>query len=200
MATGARHCCAPPRGCFGTRALPPPARAISPRRRACPRAHPSITESQQALLAAVVQEGMDRALVRQPAALTLAEAVAVTKRCPRSPRERLRVPVRNRLDVSLGPDSDFITVMRHEWRSLLPAEREAAMRLEDAYEASWTAVLRVLHDAGPMDGDLRVAHPLLFGAVHWTAQWYDPARVGQGRYTLDKLADQALRVFLGPRP
>lgn len=144
-------------------------------------------ESKEALLAAVMQEGMERALQRQRAAI----AESVVERTP-DPRECLRVLVRSHLDVLLGPDSDFIPVMLYEWRSLSAAQRAEVNRLKDNYEGTWVPVLRALHDSGELRGDPGLARLMLFGALNWSVQWFDPAR----RASLDDLADTALQLFL----
>jgi TetR/AcrR family transcriptional regulator, cholesterol catabolism regulator len=144
-------------------------------------------ESKEALLAAVMQEGVERALQRQRAAI----AESVMERAP-DPRECLRVLVRSHLDVLLGPDSDFIPVMLYEWRSLSEAQRSEVNRLKDDYEGTWVPVLRALHESGELRGDPGLARLMLFGALNWSVQWFDPAR----RASLDELADTALQLFL----
>ena len=144
-------------------------------------------DSKEALLAAVMQEGMERALRRQLAAIGAAVEAGMA-----APRDCLRVLVRSHLDVLLGPDSDFIPVMLYEWRSLSPAQRAEINRLKHAYEASWVPVLRALHDSGELRGDPGLARLMLFGALNWSVQWFDPAR----RASLDDLADNALQLFL----
>lgn len=144
-------------------------------------------ESKEALLAAVMLEGMDSALQRQQAAMV----ASVNAPMP-LPRDRLRVLVRSHLEVILGPDSDFIPVMLYEWRSLSAEQRSEVNRLKDAYEAAWVPVLRALHDSGELRGDPGLARLMLFGALNWSVQWFDPAR----RASLDDLADTALQLFL----
>lgn len=153
-------------------------------------------ENKEALLAAVMQEGMERAMVRQQAAMDAASATAQAQGRTLSARDCLRVLVRNQFDVLLGPESDFIPVMLYEWRSLSDAQRGEVTRLKDLYESVWTPVLRALHASGEMAGDPRVARLMLFGAVNWSAQWYDPARIGQGGNSLDELTDITLQLFL----
>ena len=134
-----------------------------------------------------MQEGMERALQRQRAAI----AESVSERLPDA-RECLRVLVRSHLDVLLGPDSDFIPVMLYEWRSLSLAQRTEVNRLKDAYEGDWVPVLRALHGSGELRGDPGLARLMLFGALNWSVQWFDPAR----RASLDDLTNAALQLFL----
>ena len=92
----------------------------------------------------------------------------------------------------LGPDSAFIPVMLYEWRSLTPAQREAVDQLRRDYEAMWVLPLRTLHAAGELAGDPALARLMIFGALNWAVQWYDPQR----RATLDDLTDTAINLFL----
>ena len=75
-------------------------------------------DSKQALLGAVMTEGMRSALQHQAQALAALPAGA-------SARERFAALVRSHFDVLLGPQSDFIPVMLYEWRLLQPEQRAA---------------------------------------------------------------------------
>lgn len=148
-------------------------------------------ESKQALLGAVMLEGMERALAAQARAMQ----IAVDAGEPIDARAALRVLVRNHLDVLLGPESDFIPVMLYEWRSLSEAQRREVNALRRDYEAVWNPVLEALQAQGLLRGDVRLARLMIFGALNWAVQWFDPAR----RATLDTLADAALDLFLQER-
>lgn len=150
-------------------------------------------ESKEALLAAVMLEGMQGALQRQNAALArLAPDAGV--------RERLRVLVRNHFDVLLGPDSDFIPVMLYEWRSLDTTQRSEVNRLKDSYEAAWVPVLEALHATRQLAGDPVLARLMIFGALNWSVQWYAPpsgrSARSRARASLDELTTAALQLFL----
>ena len=150
-------------------------------------------ESKSAMLHAVMQAGM--------AEVSASQAQLLRQLGARAPAlERLRALIRHHLGVVVGPDSHFIPVMLYEWRSLSDAQRGEITRLKDLYESVWTPVLRALHASGEMAGDPRVVRLMLFGAVNWSAQWYDPARVGQGGSSLDELADITLQLFLKDPP
>lgn len=153
-------------------------------------------ENKEALLAAVMCEGMQRALARQQTAIQAADANALTRGVAMTPRERLRVLVRNQLDVLLGPDSDFIPVMLYEWRHLRESQREEVSRLKADYEAAWVPVTQALQQSGALRGDPSLSRLMLFGALNWSVQWYDPARTAQGGASLDDLADNTLTLFL----
>jgi AcrR family transcriptional regulator len=142
-------------------------------------------ESKGALLAAVMEEGMRAAIERQGAALE-----AAGDRIPAS--QRLRVLVRNHFDVLLGAGSDFIPVMLYEARSLTPKQRRAITDLQSDYERAWVPVLEQLLAAGKLKGDVKLTRLLIFGALNWSAQWYD-RRKGA---SLDELTDAALALFI----
>ena len=150
-------------------------------------------ENKQALLAAVMKEGMHSALLRQTAALAKLNV-------EETPGARLAALVRNHLEVLLGPDSDFIPVMLYEWRRLAPEQVGEVTALKDAYEAAWVPVLSALHASGQLAGDPVLARLMIFGALNWAVQWYRPpparASRGQRRATLDDLTTTALRLFL----
>lgn len=148
-------------------------------------------DNKEALLAAVMQEGMQSATARQADAM--ARATAPMKRGQTlTAREALRVLVRNHFDVLLGPDSDFIPVMLYEWRSLSEAERIEVKRLKDGYEAVWVPVLQALRASGELRGDPALSRLMIFGALNWSVQWYDPSR----NASLDDLTEAALQLFL----
>ena len=143
-------------------------------------------QSKQALLYAVMQEGMARAQVRQAQVLKTLDA--------RTPaQERLRILVREHFEVLLGPDSDFIPVMLYEWRSLTPEQRHDIAAQRDAYEATWMPALRALHRAGRLHARPEVARLFIFGALNWSVQWFSD----RGTLTLDELTAQALKLFTG---
>ena len=153
-------------------------------------------ENKQALLAAVMQEGMRSALRRQNAALAGLSDGA-------SAEARLQALVRNHFEVLLGPDSDFIPVMLYEWRAL--GERQVAeiKALKDVYEAAWVPVLSGLHAEERLSGEPALARLMIFGALNWTVQWYQPpkaagrnAKRAADRAGLDELTASALSLFL----
>lgn len=146
-------------------------------------------ENKETLLAAVMEEGMQRALDHQRARMNAAVAAS---RSPLTARDCLRVLVRGHFDNLLGPESDHIPVMLYEWRVLSDDQKRAVNRLKDDYEAVWVPVLQALQREGALGGDLRIARLMLFGALNWAAQWYVP----DGRADLDDLTDTTLQLFL----
>jgi AcrR family transcriptional regulator len=149
-------------------------------------------ENKEALLAGVMHEGMQSALRRQTAAMDGAATAGAAAGQTLSARECLRVLVRNHLEVLLGPDSDFIPVMLYEWRSLSEAQRSEVNRLKADYEAAWVPVLQALHASGELKGEPGLARLMLFGALNWSVQWFDPDR----QASLDDLTQTTLLLFL----
>jgi hypothetical protein len=131
-----------------------------------------------------MEEGMRSAIVRQQAALAGTPAGA---------HERLHLLVRNHFDILLGPGSDFIPVMLYESRSITARQRASLAQLQSEYEASWAPVLQALHASGQLRADVKLARLLIFGALNWSAQWYD-RRKGA---SLDQLTDAAMALFIG---
>ena len=146
-------------------------------------------KSKGALLYAVMEEGMRSAIARQQQVLVRAQAEV-----PEAGRQ-LRMLIRSHFDVLLGPGSDFIPVMLYEARSITARQRAALAQLQSEYEAPWAPVLEALHAAGRLRADVKLARLLMFGALNWSAQWFD-RRKGA---SLDQLADAAVDLFIGDR-
>lgn len=144
-------------------------------------------KSKGALLFAVMEEGMRSAIARQQQALREGGYGALDA------AGRLRVLIRNHFDVLLGPGSDFIPVMLYESRSITPRQREAIVQLQSEYEVPWIPVLEALRRSGRLRAEVKLARLLIFGALNWSAQWYD-RRKGA---SLDELTEAALQLFIG---
>jgi len=138
--------------------------------------------SKQAMLLAVMEEGLAEGLRRSEAVLA--------GRLP--PAEKFRRLVRSHLGTILEDGNDFIPVLLYDWRSLTPANRRRVIALKDRYDALWQRLLDELARAGLIAGDPRVARLFVLGAINWTAQWYRP----RGRLSLDEIAAQAARLLL----
>ncbi len=139
------------------------------------------------LLFAVMEEGMHSALERQAAVLAAAQAE------PRSAdAELLRRLIRAHFDTLHGRGRDFIPVMLYESRSLNPRQRARIAKLQRDYEAVWRPVLDALAEAGSLRGDVHLARLLIFGALNWSAQWFDAKR----HASLDELTDAAMALFI----
>lgn len=153
-------------------------------------------KSKDALLHAVMEQGMRSALQRQAeGAQTLAAGAAEGQ--SGKPETALRALIRTHFDILLGPQSDFIPVMLYEWRSLTPAQRETIVELQHAYEAQWIPALQAIQRAGRLQADVRLARLLILGALNWSVQWYS-ARQGA---SLDDLTEAAMQLFVhAPSP
>jgi TetR/AcrR family transcriptional regulator, cholesterol catabolism regulator len=145
-------------------------------------------KTKQALLFAVMEEGMRSALERQRR--LLAEIIHA------DPGEQLRRLVHNHFDVLLGSGSDFYPVMLYEARSITPRQRAQLADMRSEYEGVWDPVLRRLHDSGRLHADVKLARLLVFGALNWSVQWFDRRREA----SLDDLTSAALALFIGETP
>lgn len=144
-------------------------------------------KSKGALLYAVMEEGMRSAIERQQGVLAAVPADAP---------DALRLLVRNHFDILLGPGSHFIPVMLYESRSITARQRTLLAQLQGEYEAPWMPVLEALQAAGRLRADVKLARLLIFGALNWSAQWYD-RRKGA---SLDDLTGAAMQLFIGETP
>jgi AcrR family transcriptional regulator len=142
-------------------------------------------KSKQALLYAVMEEGMRAGLLLQREALAGAGA--------QDAEAQLRALVRSHFEVLLGPASDFIPVMLYESRALTPRQRAGIAQLTGDYESDWVPVLDALRRQGRLRIDVKLARLFIFGALNWSAQWYDRRKSA----TLDDLADAAVALFIG---
>ena len=144
-------------------------------------------KSKGALLYAVMEEGMRSAIERQQ---------ALEVGAPRDAHDQLRLLVRNHFDIVLGPGSDFIPVMLYESRSISARQRALLAQLQSEYEAPWVPVLEALRSSGRLTADVKLARLLIFGALNWSAQWYD-RRKGA---SLDELTGAAMALFIAGLP
>lgn len=142
-------------------------------------------KSKDALLFAVMHEGMHSALARQRDSLQAQQG--------QSAMSQLRALVHTHFQVLLGPDSDFVPVMLYEARSLNAAQRSELSALQAEYEALWIPVLTDLHASGALRAPVGLARLLLLGALNWSVQWFDPRKSA----TVADLADAAMALFVG---
>ncbi|MCD6079205.1 MAG: TetR family transcriptional regulator [Ramlibacter sp.] len=147
-------------------------------------------KSKQALLFAVMEEGMRTALQQQREAMARAGMETL------EPAAQLRLLVRNHFENLFGAGNDYVPVMLYEQRSISRAQQAALAELKGAYEGDWEPVLRALHASGRLRADVKLARLMIFGALNWSVQWFDR----RGAATLDDLADAALALFLSEAP
>lgn len=139
-------------------------------------------KSKEEILLVVMEEGLLLALQDQETAL---QGVSTA-------REKLRALMRAHLKTLLERGSDFIPVLLYEWKSLSEESQARIVNLRDRYEQSWNETLQTLKDEGAIPTSVRITRLFVFGALNWTAQWYDPNL----RLDIDGVADRALELFV----
>ena len=119
--------------------------------------------TKSALLLAVMQAGVQRAVVAIEAAVAEVDP----------PLERLRVALRVHLNQLLAADS-AVWLLLYEW-GRLPAETRADLSEAHArYQHLWHQLVKDAHEAGLLAPglDLRLAQLFVFGAANSVAHWY----------------------------
>lgn len=135
----------------------------------------------QEILAAVIEEGTENALVIARKALA---------RCDSSASARLHAMARAHLETLLT-DRNAHVVALYEWRRLDPEARDHLSHLRDAYEALWEQVIDEALAEGLVHGDRFLVSRFVMGALNWTVRWYDP----DGPRTPDELADELVAMI-----
>lgn len=143
-------------------------------------------KSKDALLFAVMEEGMHTALTHQHAAISQPGYAELP------PASQLAALVRTHFAGLLGPGNDFVPVMLYEWRSLNSRQRKLLAQLIADYEALWMPVLETLHARGELKAPVKLARLLMLGAMNWSVQWFD-ARKGA---SVQELGEAAMALFL----
>ena len=143
-------------------------------------------KSKNALLYAVMEEGMHTALARQKQVMHATEPQGLVA------ADQLRALVVAHFEVLLGPGNDFVPVMLYEWRSLQPRQRRSLALLISEYESLWMPVLMMLHAQGRLRAPVGLARLLILGALNWSVQWFDPKKSA----SIQDLADAAVAMFL----
>lgn len=143
-------------------------------------------KSKNALLYAVMEEGMHTALARQNKAVSAPDFASLPA------ARQLRALVAAHFEVLLDAGNDFVPVMLYELRSLQPRQRKSLALLVSQYESLWVPVLQTLHAQGRLRAPVGLARLLILGALNWSVQWFDP----QKSASLPDLADAAVAMFL----
>ena len=143
-------------------------------------------KSKDALLYAVMEEGMQAALTRQR------ELVEKMLSSQLSAPQQLRGLIQAHFEVLLGPGNDFVPVMLYEWRSLSKSQRKELGRLVADYEGLWMPVLEALHTSGKLRTPVPIARLLILGALNWSVRWFDPDKGA----SVTELGDAAVALFL----
>ncbi|MEQ6888017.1 TetR/AcrR family transcriptional regulator [Halomonas sp. CS7] len=135
----------------------------------------------QEILAAVIEEGTQNALIIARAALD---------DCDHTAEARLQAMARAHLETLLT-DRNAHVVALYEWRRLDPEARDHLSHLRDAYEALWEAVIDEALEADLIHGDRFLVSRFVMGALNWTVRWYDPA----GPRSPDDLAHELVAMI-----
>lgn len=148
-------------------------------------------KSKDALLFAVMEEGMRLAIARQATAVAATGEGAVDG----DALAQLRRLVRVHFDTLLGPGNDFVPVMLYELRALSASQRTSLTKLQADYESVWTPVLEALHASGHLRAPVTLSRLLILGALNWSVQWFDHSKSA----SLDDLTDAVMALFLEAR-
>lgn len=143
-------------------------------------------KSKDALLFAVMEEGMHKALAQQRSAVSEPAFQTLT------PARQLHALIRTHYEVLLGAGNDFVPVMLYEWRSLNRADQKALALLIADYEALWMPVLEALHSDGQLRAEVPLARLLILGALNWSVQWFKPRKGA----SLDQLTQSSVALFI----
>ena len=143
-------------------------------------------KSKDALLYAVMEEGMHTALERQRS------VALVPGHAGKEPALQLQELVYSHFEVLLGPGNDFVPVMLYEWRSLQPRQRKSMATLVATYESLWMPVLSALHASGQLRAPVGLSRLLILGALNWSVQWFDEKKSA----SVQDLTDAAMSLFL----
>ena len=138
--------------------------------------------SKQALLAAVMEEGLRLGLEQTQAALD--ETL--------SAREQFKRLVRVHLGILLDEGNDFIPVMLYNWRSLDEDNKQRLILTKDSYDTIWHRMFERLQSEGLMSKKSKVARLMTLGAMNFITTWYKP----NGPWTIDQLTDEVVDFFL----
>lgn len=97
-------------------------------------------------------------------------------------RERLRNAIRAHLSV-IHAHVDLVIASRQSL-NILPADSRAAhLRLREEYAQVWRELLESGKRSGDVapDADVMLIEMFLLGALNWTSEWLDPARISFDR-------------------
>ena len=154
-------------------------------------------ENKQALLFAVMQEGLVRAIDTQAQTLqALRHSRLEAGLPPPDAKAQFSCLLQRHFEVLLGEGSDFIPVMLYEFRSISDAQRQVINELQRQYESAWLPILQALHEQGAIKAPIKLARLLIFGALNWSVKWYQ----AEGGATQDQLCEAALQLFLHEPP
>ncbi len=143
-------------------------------------------KSKDALLFAVMEEGMHKALEHQR------RVVGAQGFASQAPAQQLQGLVQAHFEVLLGRGNDFVPVMLYEWRSLQRPQQKALAALISDYEALWIPVLDTLYCHGQLRAPVPLARLLILGALNWSVQWFNPKKGA----SLQELTQASVALFI----
>jgi len=110
------------------------------------------------------------------------------------PAGRLRALIRTELELLHGETRDGVAVAFFQWHSLGEHNQKQVLGMRETYESVWLKALGQARAAGLIHTDPFITRRLITGANGWTIYWYRP----DGPLDLDDLADEVLRLLIGP--
>lgn len=139
-------------------------------------------ENKQALLYAVMEEGLRQGLARTEAAIdpTL------------NARAQFKRLVRVHLGILLEEGNDFIPVMLYNWGALEDNYRHKLIETKDRYDRIWAQMVARLQAEGELGDDPKIARLLLLGAMNFITTWYK----ADAGLSIDALADRVVSFYL----
>jgi len=143
-------------------------------------------KSKDALLFAVMEEGVHKALACQRSAVAQPDFLSM------APATQLQTLVRTHMEVLLGPGNDFVPVMLYEWRSLKRPQQKALAVLIADYEGLWIPVLQALYASGELRAPVPLARLFILGALNWSVQWFNPKKGAN----LQELTQASVALFI----
>jgi AcrR family transcriptional regulator len=143
-------------------------------------------ENKQAILCAVMEEGLRQGLERTEAALD--------EHLPA--RDQFEKLVRVHLGILLEEGNDFIPVMLYNWSALDETHRKRLIETKDRYDRIWARMVERLQAEGELGEDPKIARLLLLGAMNFITTWYKP----NSGLSIDELARKVVGFYLHKTP
>jgi AcrR family transcriptional regulator len=139
-------------------------------------------ENKQALLYAVMEEGLRQGLARTEEALDPSLGA----------REQFEKLVRVHLGILLEEGNDFIPVMLYNWSALEEMYRKKLIETKDRYDEIWQVIVKRMQAEGELGEDPKIARLLLLGAMNFITTWYKP----NSGLSIEDLARKVVSFYL----
>jgi TetR/AcrR family transcriptional regulator, cholesterol catabolism regulator len=146
--------------------------------------------SKEALLAEIVEDGINRFLAAVRPCTTMAAA----------PTDKLRAMVIAHVAV-VADNPERSLVVFHQWRFLGDSNNQAAIAKRRDYERAFIGVIEDGMKAGDFRADLnlRIAVLTILGALNWTPEWLSPKGKLSSEVVGGMIADTLLMGVRGQR-